>query len=388
MNKTIAALIVLAGFIVIIISTLSPFNFNFSDFGKNVHFNAFILDWGESDFFDVLKNIYLYIFFAFGLAWFFRNIGLNWNVNFLAILIISFGISYSIEFFQLFLEYRFSSLIDVFSNCTGVCLGFLVFYLTEEKVIQYISKCFFYNTQSFCFFSLLLIFWLVFITVYIQQAVRLSNWNSSYYLIFGNEHTGDRPWLGKITKLQILNQSLSYEDIKKLVLLKESSFYKSDSFFSYTYSSSLDSYKKIGLIPDLIWRGKATNRKEILLGPQNWLESEFPPVHLINKIQESSKFTIDIDLMSFNTHQTGPARIVSLSMDTGNRNFTLGQAGNNLIFRLRTPLTEDNGTLPDFVTPNVFRNKQLLNVIITYNNGRINLYLEVRIPHLAWYVHS
>ena len=44
-----------------------------------------------------------------------------------------------------------------------------------------------------------------------------------------------------------------------------------------------------------------------------------------------------------NTAQTGPARIVSLSADTGAQNFTLGQEGSDIEFRLRTPVSGRNG---------------------------------------------
>ena len=51
--------------------------------------------------------------------------------------------------------------------------------------------------------------------------------------------------------------------------------------------------------------------------------------------------------------QAGPARILTLSKDPGERNFTLGQAGTRLIFRLRHPRTNKNG-IPAFSVDGVF----------------------------------
>lgn len=51
--------------------------------------------------------------------------------------------------------------------------------------------------------------------------------------------------------------------------------------------------------------------------------------------------------------QAGPARILTLSKDAGERNFTLGQAGTRLIFRLRHPGTNENG-IPAFQVDGVF----------------------------------
>jgi len=45
--------------------------------------------------------------------------------------------------------------------------------------------------------------------------------------------------------------------------------------------------------------------------------------------------------------QTGPARIISFSSDASTRNFTLGQHGDRLVLRLRTPFTGPNGTNPE-----------------------------------------
>jgi outer membrane protein assembly factor BamB len=45
--------------------------------------------------------------------------------------------------------------------------------------------------------------------------------------------------------------------------------------------------------------------------------------------------------------QTGPARILTFSSDPYHRNFTLGQEGDRVVFRLRTPETGENGMNPE-----------------------------------------
>ena len=54
--------------------------------------------------------------------------------------------------------------------------------------------------------------------------------------------------------------------------------------------------------------------------------------------------SIEIWCRPANLSQAGPARMVSFSKDTGYRNFTLGQEGASLDFRLRTTATGLNGT--------------------------------------------
>jgi hypothetical protein len=47
---------------------------------------------------------------------------------------------------------------------------------------------------------------------------RFTNWDPSYYLVLGNEATGDRPWIGKIFYLAIYDRALSKEEIQKSYL--------------------------------------------------------------------------------------------------------------------------------------------------------------------------
>jgi hypothetical protein len=42
---------------------------------------------------------------------------------------------------------------------------------------------------------------------------KFANWNSSYYLVLGNEATGDRPWIGRIFYVAIYNRPLTDQEI-------------------------------------------------------------------------------------------------------------------------------------------------------------------------------
>jgi len=44
---------------------------------------------------------------------------------------------------------------------------------------------------------------------------RFTNWNPSFYLVLGNEATGNRPWKGKILYFSIYNRALSEKEIQK-----------------------------------------------------------------------------------------------------------------------------------------------------------------------------
>jgi len=64
---------------------------------------------------------------------------------------------------------------------------------------------------------------------------------------------------------------------------------------------------------------------------------------VIDAVTTSNAITVEAWITPANTTQTGPARIVSLSLDPYSRNFTLGQEGDRYDMRLRTTGTSNNG---------------------------------------------
>ena len=67
---------------------------------------------------------------------------------------------------------------------------------------------------------------------------------------------------------------------------------------------------------------------------------------IIDAVRASNAITIEAWLKPADTRQNGPARIISLSKDPYNRNFTLGQERDRYEVRLRTTSTGENGMKP------------------------------------------
>ncbi len=65
---------------------------------------------------------------------------------------------------------------------------------------------------------------------------------------------------------------------------------------------------------------------------------------LFNRISASGEYTVEAWVTADNNDQDGPARIVSYSLDTGQRNFTMGQNALYYVFRNRSANTGNNGT--------------------------------------------
>lgn len=96
---------------------------------------------------------------------------------------------------------------------------------------------------------------------------------------------------------------------------------------------------------------------------------------LLKTFQKNGKMTIEFTVTTESLEQDGPARIITFSSGTGDRNFTVGQAGSNLIFRLRTPATGTNGVSPETTLCSIPANKQT-HIVITYQPGELICYLN------------
>ena len=100
---------------------------------------------------------------------------------------------------------------------------------------------------------------------------------------------------------------------------------------------------------------------------------------LVSACQGSNELTVEAWITPDNATQSGPARIVTMSEDTGDRNFTLGQNEDVYILRLRTSATDSNGQ-PSGYTPPGDASPALTHLVATrsvdglrrmYVNGRL-----------------
>ncbi len=97
-----------------------------------------------------------------------------------------------------------------------------------------------------------------------------------------------------------------------------------------------------------------------------------------NAIAKSREITIEAWAIPDNDTQSGPARIVTLSKDPTNRNFTLGQQGDYYDVRLRTTKTTNNGNKPSLSAPaGTLTEGDLTHVVYTRDaKGEANLYID------------
>ncbi|WP_286177588.1 DUF1592 domain-containing protein [Rhodopirellula sp. JC639] len=106
------------------------------------------------------------------------------------------------------------------------------------------------------------------------------------------------------------------------------------------------------------------------------IASSQPATKIIDAVKRSNAISVEAWLRPSDTSQSGPARIVSISANTSNRNFTLGQEKNAYDVRLRATESDNNG-LPSTASPKRTVQTKLTHVVFTRDaKGKATLYVD------------
>lgn len=109
------------------------------------------------------------------------------------------------------------------------------------------------------------------------------------------------------------------------------------------------------------------------------IASAEPATKVIDACRTSGELSLEAWLRPALLDQSGPSRILTLSVDTGSRNFTLAQDLSRILVRLRTGVTDDNGT-PSVRTTTCSFVPELTHVVYTYETtGVATIYIDGQI---------
>jgi len=100
------------------------------------------------------------------------------------------------------------------------------------------------------------------------------------------------------------------------------------------------------------------------------------PSKIYNECNTTNEISIEAWVLPQNSTQVGPARVITMSKDGSDRNFTLGQDQETFTTRVRTTQTNENG-IPALTIPNENIDSILTHIIYTRNDsGEANLYVN------------
>ncbi|MBW4593841.1 MAG: VanZ family protein [Brasilonema angustatum HA4187-MV1] len=376
-------ILIILSVIIVLIATLYPFNFHFP---KSFSLPALVASFDNTSFFkDQVNNILLFAPFGFGLASLLQRRKMKPINQFIIVILLSAGLSLTVEALQVFLPSRTPTPADIFNNTIGGLVGLICFCLWNSESFLY-TLIRLENSRKNNSIKKLTVFFIGYILVSFlisvlwQNTTNLSNWSLNYPLLIGNERTGDRPWQGQVSDVYIADKAISKHEVSELFSQKNySEIFGKSLLASYSLSGTGTYQDRTGQLPELLSQGQSPDIKDekgVVLSSNHWLKTTEPVSFLSKSIRETSQFTIITTVATADTAQVGPARIISLSGDSLHRNFTLGQQGTDLDLRIRTPMTGANGADTKLTIPNVFADTNPHHIVITYSGATVQVYID------------
>jgi glycopeptide antibiotics resistance protein len=386
-EKTAPA-IVFVSIAIVFIATLFPFRFSF--------YQGISLDYILDSFYtpsspgDLIANILLFAPLGFGLAAWWPKQNLRKMAVWLGLsaILIGFILSLTVEILQVYIITRSPTITDLITNSVGTGLGFLSFHLWRLSILHQFSKLQFLwqdllasKTLSASLIGYVLAMSLL--SIALQKSTNLSNWDESLPLLLGNELTGDRAWEGQIADVCLANRAASTEDIAKLFNSGSACTGINDSLVAaYDFTGTNNYRDRTGNLPELTWIGKPEKISDrslsngVFVGKKAWLQSQETQINLVKKLSSTSQFTLSAKVTPSRIDQVGPARIISISRDSFHRNLTIGQLGQTLVLRLRTPLMGSNGKRPEINISKVFKDTKTHQIAIVYDRDLLKIYID------------
>jgi VanZ family protein len=129
--------------------------------------------------------------------------------------------------------------------------------------------------------------------------------------------------------------------------------------------------------------GVAWDEAGLVLRQPGLLRTPQPPADLGARLIEGDGLTVEAVVTPETLEQGGPARIVSYSRGPGRRNFTLGQEGDAVVFRLRTSETDPNGLSFEVAAPDSLQAGRRHHVAVTFDFSELRIYVDGRLRRRA-----
>jgi len=248
------------GVLLVLAGTLFPYDFVFEENGSTFGGHFRFLGVGKPA--DFLANVLLFLPLGFALTCLAQKRGLTRRAELIVVIAAGASLSFCVELSQVFLPSRFVSFVDVVSNTVGTVLGCLIFRFWGPQVLNYASTLVERTngfltinvvTASFVGYAVLTFL----ISIALQQATSLTNWDDAFPLLLGNERTGNRPWRGRVYQLQIANRAISEEEVAQ-AFSEGGPFASIDGplLGSYQLQEGGIYYSQSGHLSELVWKGQ------------------------------------------------------------------------------------------------------------------------------------
>lgn len=368
----------------IVVLTLSPYEFKPLQ-GHSV-LDEISLRWIAGDFY---ANIAFTVPLGFILASIFiARRGYLWGLVFA--LLASVLVSLAVEVLQIFLP-RTAAVYDVLSNSVGAVFG-TGFYLLLRKplaaLIRLVSRYAFFSWLILLAFCAYFVFFLFVVTSSVPLKADFSNWNGSYSLLLAGDRNGSDLWTGS------LYQTAYYGNVKSKRWI-DNRFEKANGKSQAISNDAILYYDFNAAQGDVIANkapvyANSPNLKIQPIAAVSWLSPSGLAVnadaqisanrayHLFKtvKLAPIKGFTLELWLQASQLDSDNIRPIVSYSAGPHIRNFSLGQQGADLVFRLRTPLTGINGDQLLTRASKTLKANSIQHVVVLATPKRVRIFVD------------
>jgi hypothetical protein len=217
-----------------------------------------------------------------------------------------------------------------------------------------------------------------------ERDLSFATWDPSHGFALGNELTWNRPWAGAIEGLAIYDDALGDTEVGRLsraafdasgVALRR----ERGAVALYDFTADGDEISdRSAFAPPLALLRAGSERvaeRGLAIDARSRVHTG-SAAKLFGALRDGSELSVELRCRSNDSTQVGPARIVSFSADPYVRNFTVGQQGDALVFRLRTPPNGDNGLETPVAWPGAFSDGATHHFVLTYARGRARAFRD------------
>ena len=332
---------------------------------------------------DILNNIVLFLPFGFLLPMAYpARFGGNSANHLVRTAAAGLAVSACLETAQLFLPGRSTTVNDLAMNGFGTLMGFRLASVwcsgrRPNPVLNPGRK-----RKTAWVLAVLYGIGLAGLCAWPSMRNGFQTWEPGFPLLIGNEATNDRPWVGEISEIALnagptggfgRREGFPAREIAEDTLGSLLHFCFREGRGDTVFSKTAEGGRFRMAAERLEWNGDGTG---IRVNGERPLRSVDPTDPVMDPVRRASSMILSVRLRTHHPSQSGPARIVTLSGNTQDRNFTLAQDGADLVFRVRTEQAGPNGSRKTASAPGVFRNGGWLRVDAVFNRGYSRLYVD------------
>jgi len=388
----------------LLLLTLAPYEFSSGGFLRWIHESprTFFNDILHINLLDLIDNILLFLPFGF----FMRLMNVRSKrpspvEKWLRPAVFGAVLSACIELLQVFIPPRSCTVNDVAMNALGSLAGFWIADRWGKGGTRVPGRARNILRLIFPVGAVAYAGMVLFLSVLPSRLNDFRGWNSGFPMIIGNESTGDRPWNGAVSRIAIFNRILRLAEIESLAKSRATPYRLKNSPFADHWVAWIPLDPAEGGTSDIVGAGPdgspirfvrpigrpSPEASGIAVNGESPLRSSDSMAPLTQALQRTGQMTLTLWMKTDDLNQSGPARIVTVSSNPDERNFTLAQDGHSLVLRVRTRQAGPNGSRICPSAGEALRDLDWHHVAAVFNRGFGGLYLDgkpvgriVRVP--------